>query len=348
MAETVALVDTFSAADQRVRAHVDLGTSGRQVGLVARASGTTATPSLYLGYLTRTNTGVVNAEIWRRSPNSTGRQVWTLLGREAAPTGAGTLEFDVIGTRLTLSLNGTKLLDVNDATGGLTGAGSAGVYLQAGSGASVDDFSAGSPTTVEPPPVNPPPVEPPVLNTFTDSFSYPNGTSPPSPWRFATGSASVSSGRLVQATMAETVALVDTFSAADQRVRAHVDLGTSGRQVGLVARASGTTATPSLYLGYLTRTNTGVVNAEIWRRSPNSTGRQVWTLLGREAAPTGAGTLEFDVIGTRLTLLLNGTKLLDVNDATGGLTGAGSAGVYLQAGSGASVDDFFVSLASTT
>jgi hypothetical protein len=181
-----------------------------------------------------------------------------------------------------------------------------------------------------------------IAAAFSDSFARPDGTPLLTPWRFATGTAAIASGRLAQSTTAESVAVVDGLSTADVRVQATVNVATA-TQVGLVARVGGGTATsPSLYLAYLVKTATGA-NAEIWRRLTSGTGTTTWKQFGTTvAAPATTGTLKFHVVGTTLSLSFNDVPLIVAQDTQVGAPATGTAGVWLKGGSGGSIDDFSI------
>jgi len=120
-------------ADVHVRATVAArAVVGQAVGLVARYGGPGDT-NMYLGRLVRRPTGFV-AQIWRNVGG-----VWQLLAARAAPRGGGLLQFDVVGSSLTLSLNGRTLLGVHDNA--ITRPGSVGVRIT-GAGNRVDNFVA--------------------------------------------------------------------------------------------------------------------------------------------------------------------------------------------------------------
>jgi subtilisin family serine protease len=125
---SLAIVSGVSAADVVVRSTVSLGSSG-SFGLVLRHT----TSGRYFATLSRTTAGVV-ARIWRQQGTAT-----TLLGSHLAGGSSGTLEFSAVGTRLTVSLGGRRLLALDDAV--LRGPGSVG-YRARGAGATADSFSA--------------------------------------------------------------------------------------------------------------------------------------------------------------------------------------------------------------
>jgi hypothetical protein len=86
---------------------------------------------MYLGRLARLSTGW-RGQVWR---NVDGR--WKLLGMRPVTRGSGLLQFDVVGSRLTLSYNGQRLIDVHDNA--ITRPGSAGVRIS-GIANRLDDF----------------------------------------------------------------------------------------------------------------------------------------------------------------------------------------------------------------
>src|SRR5205085_1313735 len=104
-------------------------------------------------------------------------------------------------------------------------------------------------------------------------------------------------------------ATVNGLSAADVTVQAHVANLTNGQWAGLTARYSGP-ADQNMYFGAVIGTSTGYM-ATIWRNVNGA-----WTLLASQnyVGSSGAGTLQFQVIGSSLRLLLNGTLQVSVID----------------------------------
>ena len=125
---SLAVVGGMSAADVVVRSTVSLG-SGGSVGLVLRHT----TSGRYFATLSRTAAGVV-ARIWLQQGSGA-----KLLGWAAAGASSGVLEFSALGSRLSVSLGGRKLLALDDTA--LRGPGSVGCRM-VGSGATADSFSA--------------------------------------------------------------------------------------------------------------------------------------------------------------------------------------------------------------
>jgi hypothetical protein len=87
-----------------------------------------------------------------------------------------------------------------------------------------------------------------------------------------------------------------------------------------------------MYVGQI-EGNNGVFTASIRR---NINGK--WTVLKSAQVASGTGLLRFEVVGSALTLTLDGNTVVTTTDIA--ISGTGLAGVRL--GSGNSVDDFSV------
>lgn len=128
---SLATARSVAAANVSLRATVNVAPGGG-IGLVARHSGP-GDRSMYVGQIVRTSAGYV-ARIVRNVGGA-----WKVLASRTFRGGPGTLGFDVVGSRLTLSFNGTVLLTARDTA--ITAAG--GVGLRAGGiGTRVDDYTA--------------------------------------------------------------------------------------------------------------------------------------------------------------------------------------------------------------
>lgn len=132
-ASQVSLMTVRSAkvANVSLRATVNVAT-GRSVGLVARYSGPEDT-SMYLAQLVRSGRNVV-AQIWRQADGQ-----WKLLSSRTVRGGTGSLRFDVVGDRLSLSFNGRRVVSARD--GVIKAAGAVGVRAD-GSGGRIGSFTA--------------------------------------------------------------------------------------------------------------------------------------------------------------------------------------------------------------
>ena len=128
---SVLTVNGISAADVSVEAFVNPAVSDNNAGIVARYSGP-GDQNMYLGTLVRSSAGVTG-QIWK---NVNG--VWSRVGISGIAASSGTLRFDVIGSSLTLSLNGTAIVSAQDSS--ITTAGAVGVRSNQ-TGSSIDSFS---------------------------------------------------------------------------------------------------------------------------------------------------------------------------------------------------------------
>jgi len=154
---------------------------------------------------------------------------------------------------------------------------------------------------------------------------------PPASWVQAVGRIAVSANTAISTSDGNAVMVLRGVSVADVRVRANVATRAGvGHAVGLVARYGGP-GDANMYLGRLAHRPAGFV-AQIWRNIGG-----VWQLLAARAAPKGSGLLQFDVVGSSLTLSLNGQVLLGVRDNA--ITRPGSVGMRIT-GAGNRLDNF--------
>jgi hypothetical protein len=166
-----------------------------------------------------------------------------------------------------------------------------------------------------------PPAPPAGVTTdglpFSELFSLPDGPLPAARWVPQAGRFSVAAGWAVSRVAGASLATARGVAAANVSLRANVNVAPGG-SIGLVARHSGF-GDRSMYLGQIVRTTTGYV-ATIVRNVGG-----VWKVLASRAFHGGIGTLQFDVVGSRLTLSFNGATLLSALDST--LAAAGSVGI---------------------
>jgi subtilisin family serine protease len=121
-------------------------------------------------------------------------------------------------------------------------------------------------------------------------------------------------------------------SQKDTRAQAMVDLS-AGSSVGLYARYSVVGGKVNLYQAYLNKAGAGF-NATIVRFAAG-----VGAVVKTVATPSGKGLLEFNVVGSTLSLFLDGKLLTCVIDNS--VAGPGTAGTHIAAG--ASLSQFLAS-----
>ena len=144
---------------------------------------------------------------------------------------------------------------------------------------------------------------------------------PPVSWVQAVGRIAVSANTGISTSVGNSIMVLRGVSAADVHLRATVATrAVVGQAVGLVARYGGP-GDANMYLGRLVKRPAGFA-AEIWRNVGG-----VWQLLAARATPRGGGLLEFDVVGSSLTLSFSGRALLRVHDNA--ITRPGSVGVRI-------------------
>jgi len=202
-------------------------------------------------------------------------------------------------------------------------------------GAALASLGVVPPAPMSPPatPLPQPPAAVPALVTlpFSDAFNQPTGPVTQASWVQAVGHVAVSANTAISTSVGNSVMVLRGLSVADVHVRATVATrAVVGQAVGLVARYGGPGDT-NMYLARLVKRPTGFV-AQIWRSVDG-----VWQLLAARAAPRGSGMLQFDVVGSSLTLSLNGRVLLAAHDNA--ITRPGSVGVRIT-GTGNRLDNF--------
>ena len=164
---------------------------------------------------------------------------------------------------------------------------------------------------------------------FTDSFSTSDGSELSAFWTDQRGDITVVNGQATGTGHGKTnLSTVNGISQADVTVAASVALD-DGQDVGLVTRYSGPLES-NFYLGQLAGTAAGF-QATIWK---NVGGAQTKLTKGLTAG-SGSGTLEFQTIGSTMTLLLDGNVLATATDTD---LVSGSAGMRL--GQDATVSSF--------
>jgi hypothetical protein len=228
-----------SQKDTRAQAMVDLS-AGSSVGLYARYSVVGGKVNLYQAYLSKAGTGF-NATIVRFAAG-----VGAVIKTVAAPSGKGLLEFNVVGSTLSLFLDGKLLTCVIDNS--VAGPGTAGTHIAAG--ASLSQFLASG---------------------LTERVALSNKSFDPS------------------------------VAERDMRVQAMVDIAT-GTGAGLYARYSVVDGKVNLYQAFLRKAGSGYL-ATIVRFAAG-----VGAVVTNVVAPSGKGLLQFDTIGSTLSLSLDGRE----------------------------------------
>ncbi|HLW66793.1 MAG TPA: choice-of-anchor tandem repeat GloVer-containing protein [Gemmataceae bacterium] len=267
----LATVNGVSATDVSVLGTFQLSAVGSFAGLVARYSGP-GDKNMYLGELTKTSSTVYTATILKNFGG-----VWTQLASQtvAAATGNDQLEFDVIGSNLTLFVDGAQAASATDIS--IKGAGSAGVRMSPG--VTVSNFAF----------------------PFVDNFTVNGALSPP--WTIQQGNFIVNSG-LVNGTTGLNIATVNSLSYLNVAVQANVNLTGSGQFVGLLSRYGGPGDTNMYWAGLVGG------QAQIWRNVGGN-----WVLLTAQSVAGTSGTLRLETASTSLKLFLNGTLVAWANDA---------------------------------
>lgn len=299
-AASVASLNGVQVRDVSVRADVALeATAGTSyVGLMARYGGP-GDSTMYVGSLVQDAAGF-SGKIWR---NLSGR--WRLLAQAAAPAGAGSLQFDAIGNVLTLSLDGRTLATASDSA---IAAGSVGLRAS-GPEVAIDQFEAYGDGL-------PPPYD--VTLPFADDFEQP-GIVLSGAWTQQQGVFIRTAGAAQPIGTAVALATLNGVAVADVSLTADVSLGSASFSfIGLAARSSGPGDT-NQYVGSLVRDAAGLTG-KIWRNVAGT-----WTLLGEGPAPAAGGILRFDLLGSSLSLSLDGTPVATATDAA--IAGPGRVGL---------------------
>jgi hypothetical protein len=289
----LATVNGISNANEAVSAQVTVA-AGQYAGLTARYTGP-GDQNMYYGFVGAGN-GVYTAYIYR-NVNGT----WTLLFAQSysgSVTNA-TLEFDVVGASLTMFLNGSIIADATDTT--LT---TGSVGMRDSNGAAVMSNFSANPVVLQ---------NSSSSTTFSDNFSTAGSNSQLSNfWSTQSGSYQVdtTSGTATAVGTGVDLATVNGIDNANESVSAQVTVA-AGQYAGLVARYSGP-GDQNMYYGFVAGGN-GNYAAYIYR-NVNGT----WTEL---AAQTYSGsvtnaTLQFDAVGSSLTLSLNGSIIASATDTT--------------------------------
>jgi hypothetical protein len=317
-AASVATVRGLSAADVIITGDVNVGTgAARSIGFSARYSGP-GDNNQYLGMIGQ-DSGRYTAYIYRNVGGN-----WTLLKSGSISSGSGTLKFEVEGTSLRLSFNGTLILSATDSS--ITSAGAVGIRAW-DAGATIDNFQTAILST-DPLPPNPEPAP-----SQGDDFERADSSSLGTGWTEQAGDLAIVNGRIQSQVSGASLATMTGISVSDVTLTADVDVGsTTMRSMGLTARHSGP-GENNQYLGMLSY-DSGRYTAYIYRNVGGN-----WTLLSSAAATKGSGNLKFEVVGTSLQLSLDNALLASANDSA--IRGPGAVGIRSW-NSGAVLDNFQV------
>jgi hypothetical protein len=311
MTGNLATVTGYSSVDESVSATMTL-TTGQYAGLVTRYTGASPQQNMDLGFV------VAGSNSYTAYIYSVVKGAPTLLCSQtysgSVPVNS-TLMFDTVGSSLILSLGGTIIGCATD-TALATTAGSVGTWTS--SGAVLSNFVA-APVNLQT-----------ASNPFSDNFTTGSADGSLSTyWINQTGAFQVNTSSGTATAMAaapvNNLATVNGISNANEAVSATINTLTTGQEVGLVARYSGS-GLANMYYGAIVA-GSGSYTAYIYsyvNGAPTTLFSQTYT-----GTATGA-VLKFAVSGTSLTLTLNGTTVATATDST--LTSAGSVGIMSSGG----------------
>jgi hypothetical protein len=301
-----------SFTDVTLDAQITTVPNGGYTGLIARRSAN-GNNGLWGGIV---NTGGVYSAQIRRLSGGT----WQTLASTPVANflSDSTLELQVVGTTIQLSLGGTVLLSAADST--LLAAGGAGDFATPGSVIWPAQATAIDRTQVPLP--------------FSDALDQANGQLLGTSWDEYTGSFRTQpNGAVAQAAI--DIATVHSQVQADVSASVDVTNVPAGGFAGLLSRytaATGNTYRAGIASTYNARTKVTSYSAQIWRKFGGT-----WTLLASQPIATGTGTLTLLTAGGAQQLYLNGAMVLAASDKK--LT-TGAAGIY--ATQGAVVDNFAI------
>ena len=315
---SIMALNGVSTRDSTAQALVNI-VNGTSVALVARYTGA-GDARMYCAGLVRSGFTYFG-RIWAN--NGAG---WRILSSGVSPGGSGILRFDVVGSALTLFLNGRQITAA--ANTAITGPGTMGIRF-VGPGAVADNYLAIALT---------PPTPTATTSPFSDAFIQPNSPYLGSNWVQVYGNMAISDTTVLSRIDAPSLSTLYGVSVAnsstqvsvrDSTTQAVVNIG-SGTSAGLAARFRGT-VDHCMYWAGLEKVGDAYFG-RIWLNSGIR-----WKLLASVPVPGGSGRIRFDCIGSSLTLYLNGVKITSAHDTT--LTGPGAVGLRL-AGTGTTVDSY--------
>jgi len=306
---SISTLNNVNVVDSANQAFVNLRT-GTSAGLVARYTGGGDT-RMYLATIGRAS-GVVTGRIWRNVGSG-----WTTIASGIVTAVSGVLQFDVAGSSLTLFYNGIRVAGAYDTA--ITGPGAVGIRLT-GVGSTLDNYSQS--TLTAPVPVN-------VTLPFTDTFNGADSFFVPASWTKRIGNLAVSSNVVVSRLNGVSIMALNGVSTRDSSAQAFVNI-VNGTAVQLVARYTGA-GDARMYCAGLVRSGFNYFG-RIWMNT--GTG---WVTLASGLSPGGSGILRFEVVGSALTLFLNGRQLAAASNRA--ITGPGTLGIRF-GGPGAVADNY--------
>jgi hypothetical protein len=295
---SVSLVQGLSAADVAVEATVTAAPqSGSSVGLVARYAGP-GNKNYYYAGLSGSAGGSSLLRLWK----CVGGVLKPLSASARVSGTSGDLRFEVLGSSLKLFFNGTLKAFATDRS--LAGPGQIGIRGKEASLPGLQAFQL---------------VGIPVTLPFQDDFSSgsDNNTQLSLAWQHQLGSFLLQGG-LVKGNARTSIATLFGLSAADVSVQADVTVSGNGSQAQLLARYSGP-GDRSYYLASLAESH-GRFSVKLYRKV-GGTNR----LLKSANVVGGSHTLLFQVLGSSLSLAVDGSPILQVTDHA--ITAAGSVGL---------------------
>jgi hypothetical protein len=288
----LATVNGISQADVQAHATVNLS-AGQSIGVVTRYGGP-GYSNFYMGQLRNTGSGLQGAIFLNMGGSFTALSVGPTFSASA-----GTLEFETVGSSLKLIYNGQLIASAFDT---MLTAGSIGMRMN--QGVTVSNFTADKVVATSP------------ALPFSDNFAATSdGSQLSRNWSDQLGNVTVTGNQAV-GTGGTNLSTLNGISQADVKVTAGVNVG-MGQTIGLVARYGGPLYS-NFYLGQLRDTGSGF-QAAIFK----NIGGNFYTVAVGSTIPTANGTLEFEVVGNSLKLILGG-KLVAFgfdNSLTGGSVG---------------------------
>ena len=231
---------------------------------------------------------------------------WTPLFSQnyTGTPGGETLDFDVVGSSLQLSLNNSLVAYANDST---FATGSVGM-LTSGGAVAVSNFNA-MPITQQTA----------SSNAYCDHFTTANNGQLDEYWINQDGDFTTAGTGTAAAVSSVSLATVNGITHANEAVSLTISSLATGQQVGLVARYNGS-GLANMYYGAIVATSADTYTAYI---SLNVNGTWAPLFSQNYTGTPGGETLDFDVVGSSLQLSLNGSLVAYANDSTFATGGVG-------------------------